>query len=383
LKKFTKVGALAISAALLFAGCGEAPTAEIQTPVTLPAEVTPGETAPEEVVEVVEPAENVLPCIVADQGGFDDRSFNQSAFEGVQEAATQLGISTFPNIQSVDPASFVPNLEALVDQGCTLIVATGFAFAEAVVATAHAHPDVHFLMVDSDAVVDGQLPPENVKTVLFDTAQAAFLAGYVSAAFSAREGGANHVGTFGGMAFPTVTIFMDGFRQGVLYYNEQNGANVQVTGWDGTDGSFTGGFFAGPEATAISQGLVDQGVDVILPVGGPIYQSAVTVIEGAGREIALIGVDQDLFFTDPTTEDIVLTSILKEINVAVRDSILMSAEGAWDPTPYVGTLTNGGVGLAPFHNFEDQISQDVRDKVAQLQSDIIAGSVTVNSPFNE
>jgi len=375
-----KVGALVISAAMVFAGCGEAPGSapaanEVEPVVVVdPTQEVqvPGDTV----------AEHVLPCIVADQGGFDDRSFNQSAFEGVQAAAGQLGISTFPNIQSTDPASFGPNLEALVDQGCTLIVATGFAFAEAVVAAAHAHPDVHFLMVDSDAVVNGELPPSNVKTVLFDTAQAAFLAGYVSAAFSSREGGANHVGTFGGMAFPTVTIFMDGFRQGVEYFNSQNGTNVLVTGWDGNDGAFTGGFFAGPEATAIAQGLVDQGVDVILPVGGPIYQSAVTVIEGSGREIALIGVDMDLFYTDPTTQDIVLTSILKEINVAVRDSIMMSATGGWDPTPYVGTLYNEGVGLAPFHNFESQIPQDVRDKVAQLQADIKSGAVTVQSPFN-
>jgi len=383
LKKLTRISGAVLSAALLFAGCGQAPTvdaappAEVEVVTPEPGTAEPGEEV--EVVEPAEPAEHVLPCIVADQGGFDDRSFNQSAYEGMTEAARQLGISSFPSIQSADVTSFGPNLEALIAQNCTLITATGFLFADSVVATAHSNPDVHFLMVDSDAVIDGQLPPENVKTVLFDTAQASFLAGYVAAAYSSREGGANHVGTFGGMNIPTVTIFMDGFRQGVEYFNEQNGTNVQVTGWDGTDGSFTGGFLANQQSATMAQGIIAQGVDVILPVGGPIYQSAVAAIQDAGRPVALIGVDQDLFFTDPTTEDIVLTSILKNINVAVRDAVLGSAQGNWDPTPYVGTLANGGVGLAPFHNFEGEISQEVRDKVAQLQQDIIAGNVRVNS----
>ena len=380
MKKKLAIGAALLSAVMLLGACGAPPepVAEVVEPGTADApDTVPGETVEGGGTVVAE--EGFTPCIVSDAGGFDDRSFNQSAFEGVTYAANRLGLSTFPSVQSTDDTQFLPNLDALVGQGCSLIVATGFAFAPAVFASATANPDVHYLLVDSDGFVDGNPPPENVKSVLYDTAQAAFLAGYVSAAFSSRDGGAAHVGTFGGMAFPTVTIFMDGFYQGVEYYNQQMNANVQITGWDGNDGSFTGGFQANQQALTTAQGIINQGVDVILPVGGPIYQSAVAAIHDAGRDVALVGVDQDLFFSDPTTQDIVLTSILKNIDVSVRDAILESAAGDWDPTPYIGTLANGGVGIAPFHNFEDQIPQDVRDHVAQLEQDIIAGTVVVRS----
>ncbi len=94
------------------------------------------------------------------------------------------------------------------------------------------------------------------------------------------------VGTYGGMPFPTVTIFMDGFKQGVEYYNEQKGANVKVVGWDGKDGSFTGGFEANETATNTAAPAARPGRDVLLPVGGPIYQGALTAIEDSGEDVA-------------------------------------------------------------------------------------------------
>ena len=114
---------------------------------------------------------------------------------------------------------------------------------------------------------------------------------------------------------------MDGFKQGVEYWNEQKDDTVQVLGWDGTDGSFTGGFDRQPGATNAAQGLVDQGVDVLLPVGGPIYQSAASVIRDSGTDIALLGVDADVFETDPSVADLLLTSILKGIDVGVDDAV--------------------------------------------------------------
>ena len=373
MKKLIRIGSLAVSAALLIAGCGAPPEAAapeviVEPTETITAPAEGGETAH----ETVTPVEGLLPCIAAQgDGGFEDRSFNQSAMEGLTQATTELGITDFRQTVSPDESALVDHLEEFVAQGCTLIVATGFQFAPALAQVAEAHPDVHFLMVDADI----QPPLPNVKTVLFNTAEASFLAGYVAAAYSSREGGANHVGTFGGAQIPTVTDFMNGFRQGVEYYNETNGTDVRVTGME----SFTGGFAQGPEATAIAQGLVDQGVDVILPVGGAIFLSAVTVIEGADRPIALIGVDQDIFYSEPTTQDMVLTSILKHVNVAVHDAVKMSATGAWDNTPYFGNLENGGVGIAPFHNFEAQIPADVQANIARLSQDIAAGTVHVQS----
>ena len=138
------------------------------------------------------------------------------------------------------------------------------------------------------------------------------MAGYLAADYTKT----GVVGTYGGQPFPTVTIFMDGFKQGVEYYNEQKGKDVKVVGWDGKNGSFTGGFEANETATNTARQLLDQDADVILPVGGPIYQGALTAIDDSGKDVALIGVDADFFETDPNTQDVVLTSILKNMKVS-------------------------------------------------------------------
>ncbi|MDR2702872.1 MAG: BMP family ABC transporter substrate-binding protein, partial [Cellulomonadaceae bacterium] len=360
--------------ALVVGGCGAPPGTDQGT-----SPAATGAPAGEVTAAPAQAVEGFLPCIVSGEGGFNDRSFNQSAFEGLQAAASHFGLQSFPNVTSNSVADYIPNIQSLLGQNCSLITAISFNLAPATVESAHANPNVHYLLVDDSGVIDGEQPPDNLKSVLFNTAEAAFLAGYLAAGYSAREGGAHHVGTFGGANFPTVTIFMDGFRQGVEYYNSQNDANVQFTGWDGYDGSFTGNFQAGQQAQAMAQGIIDQGVDVILPVGGPIYQSAVAAITDSNRDVALIGVDMDLFYTDPSTQPVLLTSILKNVSGAVENSVIESGNGNWTPTPYVGDLANDGVGLAPFHNFDSQIPQDLRGQIEQLRQDIIAGNVVVES----
>ena len=317
-----------------------------------------------------------LPCIVSDAGGFDDKSFNQLSYEGVVQAADELG-ADYTDVESNSATDYAPNLESLVSQGCNAIVAVGFALSAATVENALANEGIDYILVDdaADNDFDGEKDAENVKPLLYDTAQAAFLAGYLSAGYSE----AGKVGTFGGEEFPTVTIFMDGFYQGVNYYNEQNDTAVEVVGWDGETGSFTGGFEAGPEAKTVAQNIIDQGVDVLLPVGGPIYQSALQAIKESGRDIALIGADADLFVTDPTTEDFVLTSILKDMKLSVYEATMSSANGEFDAEAYVGTLENEGVGLAELHNFEDKVDPELWTAVQDLQQQIIDGEVTVES----
>ena len=162
------------------------------------------------------------------------------------------------------------------------------------------------------------------------------------------------------MAFPTVTIFMDGFKQGADYYAEEKGKDVKVVGWNGKNGSFTGGFEANEAATSTARRIIDQDADVILPVGGPIYQGALTAIADSGKDVALIGVDADFFETDPNTQDVVLTSILKNMKVSTYEAIMSAGDDKFDAEAYVGTLENDGVGIAPFHNFESKVSDTAR-----------------------
>ncbi len=358
-KKF--VGVVAAAGLLVaLAGCGSAP------------EATPSESAEAGGGAI----EGFKPCMVSDAGGFDDKSFNQLGFEGLEAASEELGVE-YVTVQSDSEADFAPNITSLIDQNCTLIITVGFALASAAGEAAIANPDIEFVSIDDvvDNDFDGTTDAENIKPIIFDTAQAAFLAGYASASYST----AKKVGTFGGMNFPTVSIFMDGFKQGVEYWNEEQGDTVEVLGWDGTDGVFTGGFAANQDAINAAQGLVDQGVDVLLPVGGPIYQSAASVIRDSGREIALLGVDADVFETDPTVADLLLTSIRKAIDVGVTEAVLAAGVGEFDNSPFIGTLENEGVGLAPFHDFESKVSPDLQAQLDEIAAGIIDGSIPVES----
>jgi basic membrane protein A len=320
-----------------------------------------------------------LPCVVSDAGRFNDHSFNDSALRGIEQAADELG-AEFNKVESTSDDDYTPNIEAQVAEGCDIIVTVGFRVADATLAAAEAHPDVKFAIVDNPLDGDGDGKPDydNGKPIVFNTAEASFLAGYAAAAYSKT----GVVGTFGGQAIPPVTLFMDGFVDGVAYYNEVNGTDVDAIGWDkaGQTGTFTGGFEAGVEAKTAAQGLLDQNADVILPVGGPIYQSAAEAIRDKGGDIALIGVDADVYETDPSVADLLLTSIMKGVDASVHDVVVAAAGGDFDNTPYVGTLENGGVGLAPFHDFSSKVPASLQGELDELKAAIISGEVEVSSP---
>jgi basic membrane protein A and related proteins len=359
IRKTVVGGIAALAATTTLVACGDAPSEENSTGA--------------------DGSSDFLPCIVSDAGGFDDKSFNQLSFEGVEKAAEEIGTEA-KGVESNSENDYGPNLDSLVAEGCDIIVSVGFALAAATVESANANPEMQYALIDdaADTDFDGEKDADNVKPLLYDTAQAAFLAGYAAADYTKT----GVVGTYGGQPFPTVTIFMDGFRQGVEYYNEQKDADVEVVGWDGENGSFTGGFEANEKATNTAKQLLDQDVDVILPVGGPIYQGALTAIADSGRDIAMIGVDADQFETDPATQDVIMTSIQKGMDVSTYDTVMAASNGEFDPTAYVGTLENEGVSLAPFHNFEDKVSDSLADEIEQVKAGIIDGSIKVESYLN-
>ncbi|MGA8845461.1 MAG: BMP family ABC transporter substrate-binding protein [Nocardioides sp.] len=367
MKKAVVGGIAALAASTVLAACGDAPADE----------TTPGSGASDSAGG--EPTTDFLPCVVSDAGGFDDKSFNQLSYEGVAQAADELG-AEFKAVESNSENDYGPNLESLTAEGCDVIVTVGFALSAATVESATANPDVEYVLIDdaADNDFDGTKDAENVKPLLFDTAQAAFLAGYAAADFT--ESGT--IGTYGGQPFPTVTVFMDGFMQGAEYYASEKGKDVKVVGWDGKDGSFTGGFEANQTATTTAKQLLDQGADVILPVGGPIYQGALSAIADSGKDVALIGVDADFFETDPNTQDVVMTSILKNMKISTYEAVLAAGNDSFDPEAYIGTLENDGVGIAPFHNYEEKISDTLAAELDEVRAGIIDGSISVTSYLN-
>lgn len=365
MKNILRTAAIAAIAALALTACGAAPSSTPTAGSTSGGASTPSATPL-----------NFKACIVSDAGGFDDKSFNQLSFQGVQDATKKLN-AQFKSAQSNAATDYAPNLQAMAGEGCNLIFAVGFNLTADTVTSAQANPKIDYALIDaqpSDASGNPINIP-NIKPILYDTAQAAFLAGYLAAGYSKT----GKVGTFGGQPYPTVTIFMDGFLQGVKYYNQQKGKNVQVIGWDGKNGQFTGGFDANDTAKGVAQQVIDQGVDVLLPVGGPIYQSALAAIQDSGKSIALIGVDADQYVTDPNVDPYILTSIMKKMDVSAADTTTAAAKGEFDPTPYVGTLANGGVDIAPLHNFQSKVDPALVTEVQQLKQDIIDGKVKVTS----
>ena len=320
-----------------------------------------------------------LPCIVSDFGGFDDKSFNQSSFEGITKASDELGVE-FQQAESKSEDQYGPNVSSMVDQGCNFVLTVGFALANATRDAAQAAPDTNFALIDSALSNDdfSPLELENVKPVLFDTAQAAFLAGYLAAG-TTKTG---VVGTFGGLQFPSVTIFMDGFVDGVAYHNEKKGSDVKVRGWDKVTqtGLFAGGFDDINQGKALSTGLIDDGADIILPVAGPLFQGTAQAIQDSGKDVAIIGVDSDLFETAPEFASLYLTSVLKQMTDAAEQIILDDAEGNFSATPYVGTLENKGVDIAPLHEWESKVDPAVMTEIEAIKADIISGALKVESP---
>jgi len=355
----TAISGLALigTATLLLAGCAAAPEegGNTTTPSNTPA------------------ANDYLPCMVSDSGGFNDHSFNELGKKGLDDGAADLGV-TAKAVQSKDDNDYDNNIQSLLAQNCDLIVTVGFNLADATKKYATDNPDTDFAIIDDNSI---DLP--NVQPIVFDTAQAAFLAGYAAASYTKT----GVVGTFGGMQYPTVTIFMDGFYDGVQYYNQQKSKSVKVVGWDVNNqkgGSFTGGFEANQTAKNTAQGLIDQNADVIMPVGGPIYQSAAEAIRDSKKDIALIGVDADVYLTDPSVKDLLLTSVMKGIAPSTEAVVKAAGEGKFDNTPYVGTLENDGVGIAPFHDYESKVDPGLKGELDAIKADIISGKIEVQSP---
>jgi len=320
-------------------------------------------------------------CLVTDLAGVDDRSFNASAWEGVQ-AAMASGHATEDSffLESDTAEDWQPAIDQFLEQDCEHIVTVGFALGEVTAINAQAHPDIIWTMIDN-VLTDADFAPlalENVRELLYQTDQAAFAAGYLAA-------GVTQTGvmcTYGGANFPTVSIFMDGFTRGAMHYNEIKGTDVQIIGWDpaAADGVFTGSFTDMVLARSTAEGQFQENCDITIPVGGAINLPAGDAIVDLGIDAALVGVDADNYFSQPEQyKPLWLTSVLKAIAPFVTVAIQEQAEGTWSRDTFLGTLENGAVGLAPFHDWDDRVSAELAAEVEQLLEDIKNG--LIGGPF--
>jgi basic membrane protein A and related proteins len=314
-----------------------------------------------------------LACQVTDTGGIDDRSFNATAWKGMQDAQSQLGVQV-KFLESTTSNDYTPNLQTFVQQKCGLIVTVGFLLGDATKASAKSNPNQKYAIVDF-GYKPSEVPNNNVLGLTFSTDQAAFLAGYVAAAMSKT----GKLGTFGGIKLPTVTIFMDGFWAGIKYYNKQNNAKVQLLGWDALkqNGLFTGDFTNQDNGKRVTETLLGEGADIILPVAGPVGLGAAAAVKAAGAGKHMVWVDTDGCVSAQQFCSLFLTSIEKHMDVAVQTSIKSAVDNQFKGGTYVGTLQNNGVGIAPFHDFDSQVPQKVKNDLDTIKQGIISGSISV------
>jgi basic membrane protein A and related proteins len=351
-KRVAQIAALSAAAALALAACGDAPEEATGSATSTTA------------------AADFTGCMVSDAGGFDDGSFNESSYAGLERAVEELGIKK-AEAESTDAGQYNGNLDSMMQNDCDLIITVGFNLADATAAAAEGNPDQKFALIDS--TVDPAM--ENVKPILFNTHEAAYLAGYLAAGIT--ETGT--VATYGGFPIPSVTIFMDGFVDGVAKYNEDHGTEVKALGWDkeAQDGEFTDTFDDKGQGVISTNNFIAAGADVILPVAGPVGEGSLSAASQHDG-VKVIWVDADGYEMYPEYQDIIPTSVLKGMEQAVFDVLYASTGTAFNSDAYVGTLANEGIGLAEVR--DESVPEDLLDEIETLKQQIVDGELVVESP---
>jgi basic membrane protein A and related proteins len=393
-KKTYQIIAATGTVAILLAGCSSkkstsssAPTSSAPATSAAPAPSTSAaaSSAPAATSAPASPAVSsaagggaVNACMVLDTGGVDDHSFNQSSWQGLQDANKANPKIAVSYVASNTQNDYTPNLNAEVAKGCSTIIAVGGLMNDAVKAAAAANPKQQFAEID-----DSSTGP-NVYGMQFNTAQGGFLGGYLAASFSKT----GVVATFGGLNIPPVTVYMDGFWEGVQYFNKVKGKKVKVLGWDETnqkggtfDPSTSNPFGDTAGGQAISKAFISQGADVIFPVAGGTGLGAAIAAKASGGKVSVIWVDTDGCVSDAADCSVFLTSVVKGLASAVTTYANDFAAGkSLGGGSYIGTLTNNGTGLAPYHEFASQIPATVQAEITQVKLDIESGSIPITSP---
>ncbi len=363
--------ALAVSATLVIAACGSSHSgASSSTSSSATSSSTASAAA----------GAKFLGCMVTDTGGINDRSFNASSWAGMQAAAAADPNITVKYLQSTTQSDYTPNINTFLGEKCGIIVAVGFLMAAATETAAKANPSQKFAIVDCSYASDclTGTKESNIDQLVFNTVQDGFLGGYLAAGMTKT----GKVATFGGEDFGTVTIYMDGFWDGVQYYNQKHGTKVQVLGWNETTqkGSFTGDFTNQTKGQQLTQTFISEGADIIFPVAGNVGLGAAKAVQDADQsagsdKVNMFWVDTDGCVSAPQYCSYFITSVTKGIVAAVSTAVLAAAKGTFAGGTYVGTLSNGGAVLSPYHDFATKVPASLQSELNTIAKGIENGTI--------
>ena len=337
-------------------------------------------TARHRAAAVVSHKGSFLACEVTDTGGINDRSFNASAWKGLEDAKVVDPSMRIQYLSSTSASDYEPNIKTFIGLHCGIIITVGFLMGTDTENAAKAHPHQDFAIVDYSY----SPPIKNIDSLLYDTNQDAFLGGFLAAAMSTT----GYVGTFGGEDIPTVTIYMDGWVAGVRYFDKVDHKHVVALGWtpkknrpkgsfDGT-GTFTNSFTNQAAGRTDASALIQRGADVIFPVAGSVGLGAAAGVKSYGHGITMEWVDTDGCVSVPSDCSIFLTSVTKGIVKSVENAALSAVHGKFHGGNYFGTLKNGGVALSPYHLFAKVIPKALQNGLNQIKSMVEAGTISID-----
>jgi basic membrane protein A len=342
MKKFYTVFVLMLVAAMLLPACGSA---------------TGG--APD-----CKSADVFCAGVVTDVGKIDDKSFNQSAWEGVKLAEKDLAAKV-QYIETTDAKDYDKNIATFGDAGYDVIVTVGFALGEATAKAAAAFPNAKFIGVDQ--FQDTSKPvPANLVGLNFPEDQAGFLVGALAAQMTKTK---KIGGVFGTDAVPPVWRFGEGYRAGAAYIDP----SVEITNVYHNDVGFDKTFSDPEWGATTANSMIDKGVDVIFGGGGKTGNGAVTAT--AQKGVYAIGVDSDQYYTLPEAQKMLLSSAMKLITPGVFDLVKMAKDGKFPSGNYFGTA-----GYAPFHDLDSQVPAEVKTKMEAIAKGLLDGSIKTNVP---
>ncbi len=305
------------------------------------------------------PASDLKVGLVSDVGKFNDRSFNQSALEGLERAQSELGVEGRP-IESAAAGDYVANLTTLARGDYNLSIGVGFLMADAISAVAQQFPDSNFAIVDfPNAALKGT--PANVRGLTFATNENSYLVGYMAAKMAELKnpGEAPVISAVGGLEIPTVTIFIAGYKAGALAANPDTTVLID----------YSQDFVAQAKCKEKALDQISKGSQVVFQVAGGCGLGALSAAEDEG--VWGVGVDRDQSDLGPH----ILTSAVKRVDTSVYDTILAVQDGTFkggeDAT---FNLANDGVAVG---TVSPEVPQELLDEIEALKQQIIDGEITV------
>lgn len=310
-------------------------------------------------------------CAVLDTGGENDKSFNEFTLKGAREASEAAGLE-FTHVTSESPSDYEKNIDNFVAEGCGLIITIGFLMGDVTATAAAANPDVEFAIVDvayfpgfgCDEGVSDCYSEEggmtNITSLTFSEDEAGYLAGTLAGCMTSS----NVIGSVSGMQIPPVERFVVGYQTGAKDQNPDiETLNVYIPDFnDSAQGKQTGLDF------------INQGADIIFGVGGNTGNGGLLAAHESGK--MAIGVDVDQYNTYSEIAPSIITSAVKNVDVAAGDAVRAFAEGNLEAGIVLATVANGGVGIADYHDWDGKIADNCKAAIETAEAGLRDGSVS-------